>query len=115
LRSSDLTREQLDRLQRELDRQRRYYVLLWKRSQANDMPMSDPLVLGICRTWEHVDDLWHLIQELKNAKPQPHRPLAKSGKTSGLAWREQPWAEQQLRAAEAVQREAQKPKTPQPP
>ena len=76
------------------------------------MQIGDAFVEHVCKAWEHVHRLAQLTERLKNAKPQLHRPLADPGRTSGLAWREMPWAEQQRRMMEEVRREAEKPKTP---
>ena len=113
MRSTELTRDQLERMERDVDRHRAYYLTLWKRAQANDMPLTDPFVQGICRAWEGVAQLGGTIEQLKNRLPQHYRPLAKPTKTSGLAERELPWAGEQRRAAAEVEAERSKPQTPQ--
>jgi hypothetical protein len=40
MRSTELTREQLERIEREVERQRNYYLKLWRRAQANDSPLA---------------------------------------------------------------------------
>ena len=109
MRSTELTRDQLERIEREVKKQWRYYELLWKRAQANDMPPSDPFVEHLCGAGEHIRNFMQMIERLKNAKPQPYRPLVDPGKKSGLAWRELPWAEQQRLMMEEVRRGAGKP------
>ncbi|HYP06080.1 MAG TPA: hypothetical protein VER03_07565 [Bryobacteraceae bacterium] len=112
MRSEDLSREQLERLDREVERQHRYYVLLWKRAQANDMPLQDPLVRGICDAWAGINHLAQTIERLKARLPQPYRPLVEPTKQSGLASVELPWAEHQRRMAEACEAERRKPQPP---
>jgi hypothetical protein len=46
MRSTDLTRQQLERIEREVEKHHRYYLRMWKRAEANDMPLDDPLARG---------------------------------------------------------------------
>ena len=112
MRSTELTREQLERMEREVERHHRYYLKLWRRAQANDMALNDPFVQGICRAWDGVNQLAQIIERLKNQLPQHYRPLAKPTKSSGLAERELPWAEKQRRAVAEMERERDKPRPP---
>jgi hypothetical protein len=112
MQSTELTREQLERMQRDVERHHRYYLNLWRRAQANDMPLDDPFLQGICRAWDGVNQLAQTIERLKNQLPQHYRPLAKPTKTRGLAERELPWAEKQRRAAAEVEAERKKPRAP---
>ena len=93
--SRDLTGEQLDRLIRTADEQLDYYLRAWRRVQANDIPLDDPLAVGICETWNAVARWRGTLVKLRNELPQPYRPLASPERTSGLAVRTQPWAERQ--------------------
>src|SRR4051812_42167158 len=99
MRSMELTREQLERIEREVERQHRYYVRMWKRAQAADMPLDDPPVPGMCEAWNGINNLLVKIERLKNALPRPYRPLTEPIKDSGLAAVEQPWAVKQRRPA----------------
>ena len=76
------------------------------------MPLDDPLVQAICRAWEGVAHVGQLLERLKRRTPQHYRPLAKQTKTSGLAERDLPWAEQHRRAAAEIDAAAKRPKTP---
>jgi hypothetical protein len=60
-----------------VERQRNYYLKLWRRAQANDMPIGDPLVAGICRAWEHVNALGQTIERLQRGSP-PLPPLGQA-------------------------------------
>jgi hypothetical protein len=40
-----------------VDKHHRYYVQMWKRAQANDMPLDDPLVHGMCEAWNRINNL----------------------------------------------------------
>jgi hypothetical protein len=95
---------------RDVERHHRYYLKLWRRAQANDMPLNDPFVQGICRAWDGVNQLAQLIERMKNRLPQHYRPLAKSTKPSGLLERELPWAGEHRRAAEEVEAARWKPR-----
>jgi hypothetical protein len=112
MRSTDLTREQLERIRRQVDRQLGFYLKLWRRAQANDMPLDDPFVLGICRAWEHIAAFAQTLERMEAGKPHPYRPLAKPTKNCGLASVELPWAEHQRRMAEARRAERKQAKTP---
>ena len=90
----------------------RSVVKLWRRAQANDMPLNDPFVQGICRAWDGVNQIAQMIERLKNQLPQHYRPLAKPTKTSGLSERELPWAEKQRRGAAEVEAARKKPRAP---
>ena len=92
MRSTDLTRQQLERIERAVERHLRYYLSAWRRAQANDIPMDDPIVQGICVAWDGINELARTIERLKDQLPQPYRPLVEPTKTSGLAERELPWA-----------------------
>src|SRR5687768_2517186 len=54
-RPTELMREQLERIERVVERQLAYYLEAWRRAQANDMPLDDPLVRGICEEWEAIN------------------------------------------------------------
>ena len=84
---------------------------MWKRAQANDMPLNNPLVLGICEAWNGVNNLLVKLEQLKNQRPRRYRPLVAPTKNSGLSAVEQPWAEKQRRAAAEVE-SAQRPEPP---
>jgi hypothetical protein len=99
-------------MERDVERHHRYYLKLWRRAQANDMPLDDPFVQGICRAWDGVNQLAQIIERMKNQLPQHYRPLAKPTKTSGLAERELPWAEKQRQAAAEVEAQRTKPRAP---
>src|SRR4051812_442164 len=103
MRSKELTREPLERIEREVDRHHRYYVRMSKRAQANDIPLEDPLVQGMCEAWNRINNLLAKIERLKNQLPCQSRPMVEPTKTSGLGSRDLPWAEQQRRAAEEVE------------
>ena len=45
----------MERIGREVERQLRSYMKLWRRAQA--MPLDDPFVPGICRAWEQIAGL----------------------------------------------------------
>src|SRR5688572_23509479 len=110
----DLTGEQLDRLIRDADRQFGYFSRAWRRCQANDIPLDDPLAIGICDVGAALK-LWRdRLEQLKRQLPQHHRPLAKPTKNHGLREVEQPWAQQQRQAAEEVARHAERPSPPDP-
>jgi hypothetical protein len=84
MRTTELSRDQLERVERDIERRHRYYLKLWRRAQANDMALDDPFVQGICRAWDGVNQLAQLIERMKNQLPQHYRPLAKTTtKTSG--------------------------------
>ena len=108
MRPKDLTREQLERMRRVVERQLDYYLQLWHRAQANDMPLNEPLVQGICRAWEQIAGLAKTLDALEAGKPRPYRPLARPTKTSGLAEIELPWAEHQRRMAESCRAQREK-------
>ncbi len=112
MRSTELTRDQLERMQRDVERHHCYYLKLWRRAQANDMALDDPFVQGICRAGDGVNQLAQVIERMKNQLPQHYRPLAKTTKTCGLVERELPWAEKQRRAGAEVNAERQKPRSP---
>ena len=103
MRSTELTREQLERMERDVERHHRYYLKLGRRAQANDMALHDPFVRRICRAWDGINQLAQTIERMKNQLPQHYRPLAKPTKRSGLAERDLPWAEKQRQAAAAVE------------
>ena len=111
MRSTDLTREQLERIERHVDKHLRYYVQMWKRAQANDMPLDDPLVQGICEAWNALNNFMQKLERMKSQLPQPYRPLVAPTKNSGLSMVEMPWAEKQRRMAEEY-KAAQKPQPP---
>ena len=111
--SRELTSEQLDRMRRVVERHRRYYLLAWQRAQANDMPLNDPLVEGICKAWDGLSFLADRVEALQRNVPQPYRPLAKSTKASGLRSVDLPWAERQRQMA-AEAEAARRPSPPNP-
>jgi hypothetical protein len=112
MRSTDLTRDQLERMERDVGRHQRYYLKLWRRAQANDMSLDEPFVVGICRAWEGVNQLALAIERLKDRLPQHYRPLAKPTRTSGLVERDLPWAGEQRRAAAEVDAVRKRPRAP---
>ena len=112
--SRDLTRDQIERLERVVLRHRRYYLALYRRAQANDIPFEDTLVQGVCEAWQGLADLSQRLEDLKRQLPQHYRPLAEATKKSGLAERELPWAQRQLRAAREVERHEGRPSPPKP-
>ena len=112
--SRDLTGEQLDRLIRTADEHLAYYLRAWRRVQANDIPLDDPLAMGICETWNAVLAWRQRLVTLRERLPKLYRPLASPHRTSGLASKTQPWAERQRRAAAAVARHAARPTPPDP-
>src|SRR5687767_6771543 len=98
--SRDLTGEQLDRLIHTANEQLAYYLRAWQRVQANNIPLDDPLAVGICETWNAITRWRGILVKLRHELPQLYRPLASPERTSGLAVRTQPWAERQRQAAE---------------
>ena len=66
-----MTREQLERIEREVEKHHRFYVRVWKRVQANDMKLDDPLVQGICDAWKGINHLLTKIDQLKGQLTQP--------------------------------------------
>ena len=83
VRSSELTAEELARLRAATDGHLDYYLRLWRRVQANDMPFHDPLATAVSEAWESLDRAGDLVEV--NVSEVPHvsaRPPAGRGPTT---------------------------------